>query len=340
MAESPTKSKQPPPPQPEEQPERAAWLLLPAWAASLVFHIVLIVVLGFVLQASPKGLQAEGDEERRLAGEVVLKHRDQNDSTYYEDKSDAEARNAAASSQATISDPLEATPTADPTGALPAKEFLPGGRGENPGIGQIGSAETDNPRQPRAGLGGKGGTTSFFGAKGVGSNFMFVVDRSASMQGTGTLQPLEAAKSEMLAALSKLDDQQRFHIIFYNDQVVEFQPPRSRTNWADDINKSYAATFLRGVIAEGPTVHYDALLKAIRRSPDVIFFLTDAGFNDQRLSERQLEEVLRRNRDGSNATIHCVKFGSGPEDERQPWMLELCNKTGGTYRYVDMQELE
>lgn len=319
--------------------QRSSWLLLPAWAASVVVHGILIIVLGLAFEAVPRGLQAGDEEDRRLAGEIVLKHRTADNETYYENKSDAEAAQNAAATQQTVSDPLDVAPTADPTSALPSKEFLPGASGAESGLGG-GSASTDGPQQPRTGAGGSDGETTFFGAKAVGSSFMFVVDRSASMQGTGTLQSLEAAKAELLAAIQKLDDKQRFHIIFYNDQVVEFQPPRGRTNWADDINKSYAANFLRGVIAEGPTVHYDALLKAIRRGPDVIYFLTDAGFNDQRLSERQLAEVLRRNRDGSAATIHCIKFGSGPEDERQPWILELSSKTGGTYRYVDIRELE
>lgn len=319
--------------------ERASWLVLPAWALSLVMHGVLIIILGLVFEAVPRGLQAGDDEDRRLAGEIVLKRVTPNNQTYYEDKSDAEAAQQASTTQQSQHDPLDVAPSVDPTGALPSKEFLPGPSGSETGLGGVG-ANTGNPVQPRTGAGGSDGETTFFGAKAVGSSFIFVVDRSASMQGTGTLQPLEAAKAELLAAIQKLDDKQRFHIIFYNDQVAEFQPPRGRTNWADDINMSYAATFLRGVIAEGPTVHYDALLKAIRRAPDVIYFLTDAGFNDQRLSERQLEEVLRRNRDGSAATIHCIKFGSGPEDEHQPWMLELSSKTGGTYRYVDIRELE
>src|SRR5262245_17102357 len=60
----------------------------------------------------------------------------------------------------------------------------------------------------------RGGETQVFGVTGRGRKFVYVFDRSLSMQGA----PLAAAKRELIASLGRLEDGQQFQIIFYNEK--------------------------------------------------------------------------------------------------------------------------
>jgi hypothetical protein len=63
------------------------------------------------------------------------------------------------------------------------------------------------------------GETQFFGLSGKGSRFVYVFDRSLSMQG----QPLAAAKRELLASLSHLERVHQFQIFqFRHFWILQF----------------------------------------------------------------------------------------------------------------------
>ena len=66
-----------------------------------------------------------------------------------------------------------------------------------------------------------GGTTStgVFGVEGEGSKFVYVFDRSGSMQGFQG-RPLAAAKRELITSLESLESVHQFQVIFYNERPV------------------------------------------------------------------------------------------------------------------------
>ena len=84
--------------------------------------------------------------------------------------------------------------------------------------------------------------------------------------------------------------------------------------------------------AFGSTDHELALQTAISLDPDVIFFLTDG--DQPELTDHQMNEIQRRTR--GNVTIHCIRFGFGKEQRSDHFMKRLAERTGGDYRYVDM----
>ena len=121
--------------------------------------------------------------------------------------------------------------------------------------------------------GGSRSTVEVFGVKGSGSKFVYLFDRSTSMEGA----PLAAAKRQLIQSLDALKSTNQFQIIFFNTQTFPIDiTGRGRMAFADDRSKRMAANLVGGVTAEQGTDRYIALKTAIAFQPDVIFFLTDA----------------------------------------------------------------
>jgi hypothetical protein len=182
---------------------------------------------------------------------------------------------------------------------------------------------------------GERGQTSLFGIRAEGSKFVYVLDRSGSMGGSGA-KALAAAKTELLASIQKLDRVHQFQIIFYNERPRNFNPTgqAGRLAFGTDQNKSSAARFIDTINAEGGTDHEEALVLATRLRPDVIFLLTDA--DDPKLNARQLERIDRM---GAGVIINTIEFGTGPQREAENFLVKLARQSGGQHAYVDVAKL-
>ncbi len=180
--------------------------------------------------------------------------------------------------------------------------------------------------------------TSVFGSHATGTSFVYVFDRSNSMNDFGG-RPLAGAKRELLASLADLDRIHRFQIVFYNDRPTVFNPnyPQNpRMLFADAATKRRAESFVRRMEANGGTRHMDALKLALGMRPDVIFLVTDAG--EPPLSAKELADILRRN-ERVGATINVVEFGVGPDPGVANFLARLAEQNHGQYVYVDVTRL-
>ena len=137
---------------------------------------------------------------------------------------------------------------------------------------------------------------SVFGVEGKGNKFVYVFDRSSSMEGA----PLAAAKRQLLESLESLDSVHQFHIIFFNHRLRMFDVTGGgrRIAFATDRNKKLAANFVGGITADGGTDRFAALKQALAFRPDVIFFLTDADDPMSASEMADLEQVNSRLGDG------------------------------------------
>ena len=121
---------------------------------------------------------------------------------------------------------LQEGPGIDLAGVLPASSPVLGQR-------RIGRGRSRHGRgsgtAARAGTGLRGGVpaSGVFGVQGEGQKFVYVFDRSGSMDGHGGA-PLAAAKSELIASLDDLGDTHQFQIIFYNEHPHIFTPTACR----------------------------------------------------------------------------------------------------------------
>jgi uncharacterized protein with von Willebrand factor type A (vWA) domain len=177
-------------------------------------------------------------------------------------------------------------------------------------------------------------TTSVFGVEGKGNKFVYLFDRSASMEGA----PLSAAKKQLLDSLRSLDSVHQFQIVFFNSRTRVFEAAGNghRVAFASDRNKQLAANFVGGITADGGTDRMVALREAIAMSPNVIFFLSDA---DDPMSASELAEITRLNR-RAQAAICVIEFGRKPAPTANNFLMQLATESGGQYGYVDTATLK
>lgn len=181
------------------------------------------------------------------------------------------------------------------------------------------------------------GKTKFFGVESEGSKFVYVFDRSYSMNEFNHT-PLLAAKQELLSSINQLTDQQQFYIVFYNHEPYWYEPvngnTRGRLHFATGENKSRFHEFIYSVTADGGTRHLPALEKAIRSRPDVIYLMTDGEEKDD-LSHSELQHITRMNSGG--ATIHVIQFA--PEPRPNSTLVQLAKRNHGKHRFIDITRL-
>lgn len=171
------------------------------------------------------------------------------------------------------------------------------------------------------GEGGEGGPdrATFFGTTAYGNKFVFIIDKSGSMEGTAFYR----ARGELLRSLKQLRDGQAFSIVFYNTNAFPFATdlvPRDR--------KSYqAANYWVGRMGPGGgTDPLSSLRIAMNMNPDAIFLLTDGEFTNPDavydLARAQSKPVI---------PVHTICFTNR---HGEAVLKAIAKATNGTYRYV------
>ncbi len=307
---------------------------VPSWLMSLILHLLIFLMLGLTLRLGPR--QGTATERTAEVG-IALKFQEGGDE-YYQTEADAGGTEAAAPESgdtgAELTELLSDKPPLDPTGALPTGIEVIGPAALGGGGVTSAGGMTEGPGNRTGSPGGKGRAT-LFGITAEGWKFVYVFDRSDSMNWFGG-KPLKAAKAELLASLQSLDSVHQFQIIFYNEKPEIFNPTgqRHKLAFATEQNKRNADKFIRGMTATGGTNHVDALELAIRLRPDVIFFLTDA--DDPQLSAGQLYKIHRQ---ASGIVIHTVEFGTGTQEDPNNFLVKLARENDGKHVYRDISKL-
>ena len=309
---------------------------LSAWTGSILFHtlLLLLILLWFSFPSAP---DRGAPGERIAIGSIVLQP--SGDGQQAEPPQD-ESQTAHSES---ITAELERFTDIN-LNVFPATPVLAPGQNQQVAHPSTASAsDLAESLQPSVssglGIGNQTGetTVSVFGTSGTGTKFMYVFDRSGSMEGA----PMRAAKAELIRSLGSLDDRHQFNIIFYSSRN-SWQPwqPGRRLLAATEANKQNAVRFVAGIVADGGTEHFEPLLEAIAHRPDVIFFLTDGETHDD-LTAAQLREIEQRNsRFGRGTQINVIQFGSGGFTDFPSRSLQrLAEQNFGEYRYVNVTVL-
>ncbi len=298
--------------------------VVPAWLMSFLLHTLVLVLILWSMHRFTRGA---AEVDNRTGGIVLVKA----DSQTTEYLSEGEVEKAdTASEAAAAANPAETELPPDLPG-LPSLDASVSATGEalseslNTAEGML---EGTNPLKN---IGGKV-TTEVFGVKGTGSVFVYVFDRSASMEGYEG-KPLRAAKQELLKSLDSLGDRHQFQIIFYNDETRIFNPEGRHTDlvFATEPMKARAHRFVQSIRGERGTNHMKALKEALAFGPDVIFLLTDAegGF-----TPNELRLIQNWNRAGS--AINAIEFGVGTSSGNDQSLQRLAAENGGHYLYKNV----
>jgi hypothetical protein len=318
--------------------EQAVGQYLPSWLASLVVHLSLVLVLALLSVVGADAWKSDSialDFQSAGAGEVGQGELDDAIAIPSELAS-TPADNAQAQAVESLREPSEDLPiklAELPAAGSSASVFKSGDDGQAPSAG--GAGIDLGPVR-----------TEVFGLAAEGTDFVYVFDRSESMNSVLTytsegatvfsITPLEAAKAELLRSLGDLESGNRFGIVFYNHSPWLFTLGRRSQSMlsATADNKRQAAAFVTTMYAHGKTEHVKPLEIALAMRPDVIFLLTDGEEKDDP-STSELAQ-LRRLNDG-RTRINVVQFCF---TERSPGALvQLAEDNGGRHVYFNIRRL-
>lgn len=309
---------------------------------SFGFHLVVLLLLGLWWGSQPKGTE-KSQNDRPIGIAVVHQLPDRQRYTEVqssiEESESSEDTTTSDASSSSLAPPSDLAPPLDLAGILNSLQSDPSpvdgtglaGESDLPGDAFSTGSSAQNGE-------GEEATTMVFGVSGSGTHFVYVFDRSDSMNGFSG-RPLRAAKSELIRSLGSLTERQQFQIIFYNDQPRPFSLPGMPMSMvrAESGNLDLARNYIRSIAAYGGTEHESALKLALRMGPDVIFFLTDARV--PRLSQAELRELQIR-ASSSGTTIHCIEFGSDGGTPVDNFLTQLAAMNQGQYRYIDVRKLD
>ena len=336
---------------------------VPSWLVSLITHMSLIILLGLLIKSVPADPGVElslnyGDpgltnfdaggggagpdlSELPLAGEPELQiDAEPSPVAIGDDAVDplADVELTGLLSNASNSEPL----AAEASSLLARTTSGLGDGGAGPGTGGGHGAGTGTGWGDGTGPGHA--VTSMFGLAGEGGDFVYVFDRSQSMNSVLTTEigddravlvtPLEAAKNELNRSIGDLNDECRFQVVFYNDHAVAFGGKRSLSK-ATFSNKQLVKSFISAMPADSNTNHIAGLELAIQCRPQIIFLLTDGEEKDDPTPSevRSLVRDCKRLKIKVNVVHFCFDVRTTST------LTDLAHDTGGQHRFITLREL-
>ncbi len=185
------------------------------------------------------------------------------------------------------------------------------------------------PPPPPTGGGGGGGDAEFMGVRTAARKVVYVIDRSASMQG----ERFAHAIAELERSIEHLPTDAAFSVVFFSSSdPIHGTPsyvlmPPGRMMRASAANKRNATRWIRSVQPEGGTDPTDAISAALRLSPDAIFLMTDGQFDDERAVESALAQGNRRGK----VSVSTIAFY---EPKGEQLLRRIASGNRGEYRFV------
>lgn len=339
-AASPAMPSLPPPLQPSANGSRTPALAVSAF----VLALLLAVCLWWLWPRNPPGLAADGTGAGLAAdGEQQATDAQQttgaNSAAPAQTPSAAAAASGAASATATDTRPDAAADTtaradqpdtadnvADAGKAAPAAPA--GDIGTTTSEPAAGKPADDAAEGLAVGSGGDErfsisapGETTFFGLRGQGRRFSWVVDCSGSMQGP----PLERARQELLKSLRKLPQGLEFQVIFFDDLPRSY--PAVGFAEMDSQTLAAAESFISDMQGGGGTNVIQAMRQVFSQTtrPDTTFLLTDGEFDPE------TPQFIQRRNSGGKVRINTVAFVNRAGE---PLLRQIAHENRGDFRFV------
>lgn len=338
---------QPSTPNPNSAPQQN-WRPLVLSLLTHLFLVLILLLFGFsAVRPGPEG-------DIRRAGIVLAVANEQKETEYLTDE-DLSQESQADSSSETI-DPAASPPPALATPSVtPDRPDLPGVETFEPSefdANQMANVPVESANNSQYELSeqdlkliradqrlvqsrkpvGNPATLNVFGSGNLtGRSFVFVLDRSNSM-GRGGLGVIQAAKSQLTAAINQLEAHHKFQIVGYHERTVTVS--KRKLLLATDENKKLVPGFIDNLAAFGATNHEAGMVSALAFKPDVVVLMTDGGYPE--LNESQLK--IMKQVAGRRCSIHCLQFGMGKLQQQINFMTKLSSQNQGSFNYIDVTE--
>ena len=183
------------------------------------------------------------------------------------------------------------------------------------------------PQQPSAGspTGPKPKEAAFFGVRGGGKRFVFIVDISGSMLGP----KLDRLKSELTKSIRTLDRDAEFSVVFFagGARVIDQTWMRAAT----DRDRAVGLIAQQGCDGgTNPTDAFEFAFHTLSPIPDCIFFMTDGQIPPT------IPALVRALNSARIPTeIHSIVIGAPAEEPlMRPLMEQIANENHGSYTFV------
>ncbi|GJM23726.1 MAG: hypothetical protein DHS20C16_01410 [Phycisphaerae bacterium] len=179
-------------------------------------------------------------------------------------------------------------------------------------------------------MGGGHAGPQFFGLGGEARSarrIIYVVDRSGSMIGV-----FEDLRKELKRSIDGLRKSQKYHVVFYSTDPPMEAPPSRLVN-AIRASKTRTFDFIDQVNPEGMTQPIEAMRRAFRLKPDLIYFLSDGDIPEAELLK---ENLAQWNRDES-VRIFTISYVSAAG---RHLLEEIAREHNGQFRFVSEYELD
>ena len=180
----------------------------------------------------------------------------------------------------------------------------------------------------------------FFGVKGKGSRFVFIIDCSGSMDEYGRWR---RAVRELKSSINNLMEPQQFLVLLYNSYTVAMNNQDAKLITASRENQATAINWLAKQTPFGSTYVATSLKTAFEIRPDAIFLLSDGEFDDLALVKSVLQHY-----NGPQGKSKQVSTLESPPDRMIPvhtislggkggaWtMREIAEQNQGTHTVID-----
>lgn len=183
---------------------------------------------------------------------------------------------------------------------------------------------------------GSGEGASFFGLEATGKRFVYIVDRSGSMDSTltsGEMTRWELTQVELIRSLHGLAANVEFYVILYSTAPT---PLLTELQWlkANKGNKAAASVAVMAQFPGGGTFPENAfeIVYQLDPAPDAIYFMTDGEFKEE--VPAQIARLNRRSR----TPIHCILFGESRNLQNfakvEAMLKNIARTSNGRYRHV------
>jgi hypothetical protein len=166
----------------------------------------------------------------------------------------------------------------------------------------------------------------FFGIGGYGQSFVYVVDASDSMNEG---RKFERAIYELLQSIEQLNSDQRYFVIFYNDEAYPMDADQPVPANEDEFART--RQWVHFVRPDGGTHPLPALLFALSLRPDAIYFLSDGQFDRSTIRELRMRNRPNNRLKLRQIPIHTIAL---VDHATEDLMRTIARNSGGKFRFV------
>jgi hypothetical protein len=180
-------------------------------------------------------------------------------------------------------------------------------------------------------------------AEGRGKNFVFIIDRSASMSQDNRLSK---AKQALARTLEKLGPDENYYIYFFSDNTVKMEERRLLA--ATPGNISNTSRWVDSMSPVGFTNPRDALVDAFGKlKPSTIWLLSDGKFSSfkhvKKGNKRRVVgltsvlKVIQKLNGAGNVRINTIGFAAH-QNQVDGSLKNIAGENGGTYKFIRTDE--